>query len=403
MNMESSIKVVDQVYWVGMNDRESPLFESIWPLPNGVSYNSYLILDQRIALLDTVKKISTPNYLSQLKRLIPTGKLIDYLVVHHLEPDHSGAIPMLLDLFPKLQIFGTKKAAEFLKNLYDIDQNVSVVTDGDELDLGQRKLKFIATPMVHWPETMMSYEPKAKILFSGDAFGGFGSLDGGIFDDTVDIEYYESEILRYFSNIVGKFAPMVQKAIAKLKGFDIRIVASTHGPVWRNRPDRIIELYDRWSRHEPEEGVVVAYGSMYGNTEKMMESIVRGLAQEGLRTVRVHNVSKSHNSFVISDIWRYQGLILGSPTYDAKLLPQAESLVSLLADKMLRNRCVGIFGSCGWSGGAVKSLREFVTRSSLELVEPVIEARFAPNQEQLDKCIELGRRVALKVLRGTAN
>ncbi|MHC4626619.1 MAG: FprA family A-type flavoprotein [Planctomycetota bacterium] len=401
--MESSIKLVDQIYWVGMNDRESPLFESIWPLPNGVSYNSYLILDQKIALLDTVKKISTPNYLVQLKQLVPAGKPIDYLVVHHLEPDHSGAIPMLLELYPKLQILGTKKAAEFLGNLYNVTDNVKVVTDGDELDLGQRKLRFVTTPMVHWPETMMSYEPRDKILFSGDAFGGFGSLDGGIFDDTVDIEYYESEILRYFSNIVGKFAPMVQKAIGKLKGLEIQIVASTHGPVWRSRPERIIELYDRWSRHEPEDGVVVAYGSMYGNTEKMMESIVRGLAQEGLRTVRVHNVSKSHSSFIISDIWRYRGLILGSPTYDAKLLPQAESLASLLAEKMLRNRCVGVFGSFGWSGGAVKSLQEFVTRSGLELVEPVIEARFAPKQEQLEKCFELGRNVASTVLRGTAD
>ncbi|MHC4166900.1 MAG: FprA family A-type flavoprotein [Planctomycetota bacterium] len=401
--MENSIKVVDQVYWVGMNDRESPLFESIWPLPNGASYNSYLILDKKIALLDTVKKISTPNYLVKLKRLVPAGKLIDYLVVHHLEPDHSGAIPVLLELFPQLQIFGTKKAAEFLKNLYDIDQNVTVVTDGDELDLGERRLKFVTTPMVHWPETMMSYEPKHKILFSGDAFGGFGSLDGGIFDDTVDIEYYESEILRYFSNIVGKFSPMVQKAIGKLKNLEINIVASTHGPIWRSRPERIIELYDRWSRHQTEEGIVVAYGSMYGNTEKMMEGVVRGVAKEGLHAVRVHNVAKSHASFVISDIWRYGGLILGSPTYDARLLPQMESLVSLLADKMLRNHCVGVFGSCGWSGGGVKSLEAFATRAGLQLVEPVVEARFAPTEGQLEKCVELGRKVASAALRGTAD
>ena len=400
--MENTVKIADQVYWVGMNDRESPLFESLWPLPNGVSYNSYLILDRKVALLDTVKKISTPNYLTKLKRLLPAGKKIDYLVVHHLEPDHSGALPLLLELFPELRIFGTKKAAEFLANLYNIAENVTVVTDGDDLDLGERKLKFVTTPMVHWPETMMSYEPKDKILFSGDAFGGFGTLNGGIFDDTVDIEYYEREILRYFSNIVGKFAPMVQKAIAKLKNLEINIVASTHGPVWRSRPDRIIELYDRWSRHESEEGIVVAYGSMYGNTEMMMEAIVRGVAQEGLRTVRVHNVSQGHSSFIISDIWRYKGLILGSPTYDAKLLPPMDSLVSLLADKMIRNRCAGVFGSYGWSGGGVKSLREFVIQSGLQLVEPVIEAKFAPNEEQLEQCIALGRKVASIVRDNTA-
>ncbi|MHC4301613.1 MAG: FprA family A-type flavoprotein [Planctomycetota bacterium] len=400
--MESSIKVVDQIYWVGMNDRESPLFESIWPLPNGVSYNSYLILDRKVALIDTVKKISTPDYIVQLKRLLRAGRQIDYLVVHHLEPDHSGAIRMLLEMFPQLRIFGTRKAAEFLKNLYDITDNVSTVTDGDELDLGQRKLKFVTTPMVHWPETMMSYESQNKILFSGDAFGGFGTLDGGIFDDTVDIEYYESEILRYFSNIVGKFSPMVQKAIAKLQGLDIGIVASTHGPIWRSRPERIIELYDRWSRHDPEEGVVVAYGSMYGNTEKMMEHVVRGITQEGLHTVRVHDVAKSHISFVIRDVWQYKGLILGSPTYDAKLLPQMESLVALLADKKIQNRCAGVFGSCGWSGGGVKSLEEFVRQANLELLEPVIEARFAADDDQLKQCIDLGRKVASTVLGSTA-
>jgi flavorubredoxin len=250
---------------------------------------------------------------------------------------------------------------------------------------------------------MMSYEPKNKILFSGDAFGGFGSLDGGIFDDTVDIEYYESEILRYFSNIVGKFSPMVQKAIGKLKNLEINIVASTHGPIWRSRPERIIGLYDRWSRHQTEEGIVVAYGSMYGNTEKMMEGVVRGVAKEGLHAVRVHNVARTHASFVISDIWRYGGLILGSPTYDARLLPQMESLVSLLADKMLRNHCVGVFGSCGWSGGGVRSLEAFATRAGLQLVEPVIEAKFAPTAEQLEKCVELGRAVACATLRGKAD
>jgi len=401
--MKSCIKIVDKIYWVGMNDRETPLFESIWPLPNGVSYNSYLILDRKVALLDTVKKISAPNYLTQLKRLLPAGKQIDYLIVHHLEPDHSGAIPMLLELFPQLKIFGTKKAAEFLGNLYDIRDNVEVVADGDELDLGEKKLKFVTTPMVHWPETMMSYEPKNKILFSGDAFGGFGSLDGGIFDDTVDIEYYESEILRYFSNIVGKFSSMVQKAIAKLKDLEISIVASTHGPIWRSKPDRIIELYDRWSRHEPEEGVVVAYGSMYGNSEKMMEAIVRSVMHEGLSTVRVHNVSNSHNSFIIRDVWKYKGLILGSPTYDAKSLPQMESLIGLLADKMLRNKCVGVFGSYGWSGGGVKSLRDFVTQAGLQLVEPIIEARFAPNQEQFEQCTELGRKVVSTVRANMGN
>jgi len=392
--MESTVEIRENVYWVGMNDRESHLFEAIWPLPKGVSYNSYLILDRKIALLDTVKKVAAPGYLAKLRGLLPKGKGIDYLVIHHLEPDHSGSVPVLLEIFPQMQIVGTKKTAEFLGHLYGIRNNVRIVTDGDELELGDRKLAFLSTPMVHWPETMMSYEPHDNLLFSGDAFGGFGTLDGGIFDDTVDIDYYEDETLRYFSNIVGKFSPMVQKAIEKLKGREIQIVASTHGPIWRKKPQRIIDLYDRWSRYVPEEGIVVAYGSMYGNTEKMMEAVVRGIAESSFRTVRVHNVSHSHNSFILRDAWRYRGLILGSPTYDNKLLPPMDSLVGLLRDKMIRNRCVGVFGSFGWSGGGVKAMTEFVEEAKLNLVEPVVEARFAANADDLAQCVELGSNLA---------
>lgn len=392
--MDSVARINEHVFWVGMNDRESQLFESMWPLPKGVSYNSYLIIDSKIALLDTVKSISSSGYLNKLRQILPEGKQIDYLIVHHLEPDHSGSIPLLLDVFPQMKIIGTKKAAGFLKDLYNITENIEVVKNGDEMHLGQKTLRFFSTPMVHWPETMMSYEPNDGILFSGDAFGGFGTLNGGVFDDSVDIDYYEGEILRYFSNIVGKFSPMVQKAINKLKDLEISVVAPTHGPVWRKSPNRIIELYDRWSRHETEEGIVVAYGSMYGNTERMMEAIVRGIISEDFHKVRIHNVSYSHNSFVIRDIWRYKGLIIGSPTYDAGLFPPMDSLVRLLADKMVRNRCIGLFGSCGWSGGGITVLNEFVEKAGLELVDPVIEARFSATDEQVEQCLKLGRNVA---------
>jgi flavorubredoxin len=351
-------------------------------------------MDEKIALLDTVKTTSSQGLLSKLRNLIQKGRSIDYLVIHHLEPDHSGSIPILLRVFPGITILGTKKTAEFLEHLYNITDNVRVVSDGDELVLGKHKLIFQSTPMVHWPETMMSYEPHAKILFSGDAFGGFGALNGGIFDDDVDLDFYEDEILRYFSNIVGKFSSMVQKAIEKVKGYDIQMVASTHGPIWRNDPERIINLYNQWSRHESEKGIVVAYASMYGNTERMMEAVLRGIIEAGLQCIRVHNVSKSHHSFVLRDIWRYKGLILGSPTYDVKLFPPMESLVRLLSSKMIQNRYVGIFGNYGWSGGAVKTLKEFVDQAKLQLVEPAVEARFSAEKAQLDDCFTLGQKVA---------
>ena len=391
---QSIVPISDSVYWVGVNDRRTDLFESIWPLPKGVSYNSYLIVDRKVALLDTVKEMSLSGYLEKLKAVLASERKIDYLIVHHLEPDHSGSVRVLREIFPEMKIVGNKRTTGFLERLYGIKHGVDVVRDGDELELGGKKLKFFLTPMVHWPETMMSYELGDKILFSGDAFGGFGTLNGGIFDDTLDIAYFEDEILRYFSNIVGRYSPMVQKALAQLKDVDVKIVAPTHGPIWRKHPGRIIELYDRWSRYEAEEGVVIVYASMYGNTERMAEAVAEGLSEQGCQTVRLHDVSRTHVSYTLRDIWRYQGLILGSPTYDTKVFPLMDSLLKLLETKMVKKRAVGIFGSYGWSGGAVKAMTGFVRNNSLELVEPVVEAQFAADAGEMEQCRQLGRNMA---------
>jgi flavorubredoxin len=399
--VQYGIPIVKDVYWVGVNDRRTPLFEGIWPIPRGVSYNSYLILDEKTVLIDTVKDLSVNGYLKKLRHVLGPDRQIDYLVVNHLEPDHSGAIPLVKKVFPGVQIIGNKKTAEFLNDLYGV-QDTRIVADGEELILGRRKLKFFLTPMVHWPETMMTYEMSDGILFAGDAFGGFGTLEGGIFDDEVDIHYYEDEILRYFSNIVGKYSPMVQKAIQKVAGVDIRIVASTHGPIWRTDPGHIIRLYDRWSRQETEPGVVVAFGSMYGATERMAEAVERGVADGGVKTIRAHNVSNSHLSYIIRDVWRYQGLILGCPTYDTGVFPLMDHLLSLLREKRIANRVVGLFSSYGWSGGAVKGMKQLVEDNKLELIEPIVDAKFCATAEQLEQCHALGRAMAARIRGGAA-
>jgi len=251
--------------------------------------------------------------------------------------------------------------------------------------------------MVHWPETMVTYDQTDKILFSMDAFGGFGALDGGIFDDEVDIEYYEEEALRYFSNIVGKYSAMVQNAIAKLKGLEIRAIAPTHGPVWRKNPGKIVELYDRWSRHVAEPGVVLVYGSMYGNTERMMEAVARGITEAGCPTVRIHNVSRSHVSYIIRDAWRYKALVIGAPTYDTGIYPPMNHLLNLLESKKLKNRVAGLFGTFLWSGGGVKGMQEVIQKLGWDQVQPVIEARGAPTAEDLKNCMNLGRAVVARV------
>lgn len=395
--MQYGIPIVDGVYWVGSNDRRTALFESIWPIPRGVSYNSYLILDEKVVLIDAVKDVSLRGYLLRLKRLLGPDRQIDYLVINHMEPDHSGAVPVLKQIFPAMKIIGNKKTAQYLSKLHAIEDDVQLVADGDELDLGRRKLRFFMTPMVHWPETMMTYMAPNGILFSGDAFGGFGCLEGGIFDDEVDVQYFEDEILRYFSNIVGKYSPMVQNAIDKLGKTEVKIIGPTHGPIWRSNPAHIIDLYDRWSRHDAESGVVLAFGSMYGNTEVMADAVARGLSDAGLKTVRTHNVSTSHVSFIIRDIWRYKGLVLGSPTYDAGVFPPMDALLRLLSTKRIAKRHVGVFGSHGWAGGAVKTLTKFVTDSGLDLVEPTIDANFRGSAEQIEQCHALGHAMVRRI------
>lgn len=391
--MQYGVPIAGDVYWVGVNDRLTPLFEALWPIPRGISYNSYLILDDKVALIDGVKDLSAHGYLERLRHLLGPGRQIDYLVINHLEPDHSGMAPLLKEAFPAMQIVGNRKTAEFVKDLYGI-ADTRVIQDGNQIDLGRHTLRFLLTPMVHWPETMMTFDSTNGILFSGDAFGSFGALEGGIFDDEVDVGYFEDEILRYFSNIIGKYSPMVLKAIQKVADLEIKTIAAAHGPIWRSEPRRIVDYYDRWSRQQGEPGAVVAFGSMYGATAKMAEAVERGLADGGVKAIRVHDVSKGHVSYVIRDAWRYQGLVLGSPTYDSGVFPLMGAVIESLSSRRLGNRLVGVFGSYGWSGGAVKDLRDFVEQNKLELVEPVVEAKFAATAEQLDQCHQLGLAMA---------
>lgn len=327
--MENVIPLAKDIFWLGVNDHETELFEAIWPLPEGISYNSYLIIDEKITLIDTVKKSFVPEYLDKIKKAIGKRR-IDYLIINHIEPDHSGAIKTLLELFPGMQIVGNEKTAEFLKCFYGIDKNMLIVKDGEALNLGAHRLKFFMTPMVHWPETMMTYDEKSKIIFSGDVFGGFGALEGGIFDDEARSSFFEKETLRYFSNVIGKYSPMVQKAIARLRTLDIHLVASTHGPVYKNNPSRIINLYDQWSRHQSENGAVIVYGSMYGNTEKMAGAVTDAVLKENVKAVKVYNISKTNISFIIPDIWRLKALIVGAPTYNTRLFPLIEHLLNVI-------------------------------------------------------------------------
>ena len=390
--MKNVIEVKKDVYWIGVNDRDTRYFEKLWPLPNGITYNSYLIDADKVVLIDTVKSTEATNYINNIKDKIG-DRPVDYLVINHMEPDHSGAIKELLNVYPDLKIIGNSKTFEMLKNYYGVEDNLVTIENKEEIDLGNYTLKFFMTPMLHWPETMMTYLEEHGILFSGDAFGGFGSLDGGIFDDEVNIDFYENEIMRYFTNIVGKYSPMVISAINKLADLDVNVVASTHGPIWRENPKKIIDDYRSWSEYEPKDGAVIVYGSMYGNTERMADYIARCLSESGIKNIRIYDSSKTHESYLINEIWKYEYVFLGSCAYNTRAFPKMESLMNALVNKKLKNKKVATFGSFTWSGGGVSTLNEFVEKLGWEELGDSIEFKGAPKKENFEQAEKLACEV----------
>ncbi len=392
-----SIKVQDNLYYLGVNDRQTEFFENMWPLPYGVAYNSYLITGEKTCLMDTVKVSKSDEFVNSVKNLLKDRKL-DYLVIHHIEPDHSGAIPQILDLYPEVKIVGNKKTRSMLNDYYEIDSESFVeVKDGDTLDLGDRKLTFYLTAMVHWPESMVSYDEENKILFSQDIFGGFGTCDGGIFDDEINYEVRRSEFRRYYTNIVGKYSQMAQRAIARLSSLDIKIICPVHGFVWRKHPSKIVEDYTKWATYEVEEGVVIAYASMYGNTETMADHLARYLAQEGVKNIEMYDVSKTHSSYIISSCWDKKALVLGSCTYNNKVYPVMDNLLNLLKMQKLKNHVVSVFGSFGWSGGSVKDLKQFVEDGNFETTETVVEAKGRMKEDDDLALKQMAKEIAQKI------
>ncbi len=396
--MFNSVNISDNIHWVGINDRRIELFENLWPMDYGVSYNAYLINDDKVAIIDTAEGGQLEEYLSKIYSIIGKEKKIDYLIVNHMEPDHSGLLKSIVHRNPDIKIVGNNKTFEMITNFYGITENFHPVKEGDIIDLGNHKLKFYMTPMVHWPETMMTYEMNNKILFSGDAFGSFGSLDGGIFDDEVDLDFFEEEMRRYYSNIVGKFGLTVQSALKKLSGLEINTICSTHGPIWRSDINKVVSLYDKWSKYEGEEGVVIVYGTMYGNTGKMAETIARSLSENGVKNIKIHDASKTHVSYILRDIWKYKGLILGSCAYNNSMFPPIQALTDKLLHRGLKNRIVGIFGTYSWSGGGVNNLQKFIESMKWELVADPVEAKCAVCGNDIEGCMNIGLKMAEKLM-----
>lgn len=392
------IEIEKGIWYVGINDRKKSLFENNWPLPYGVSYNSYLITDEKNVLIDTIEYGSDSSYLCRINALL-AGKALDYLVVNHMEPDHSSMLKEVLKIYPNVKVVGNAQTFKMLKIYFNLPaENFHEVKDGESIELGKRSLRFYLVPWVHWPETMATFEESSKTLFSCDAFGGFGALDGGIFDYQNDFEeIFLPEMRRYFSNIVAKYCLPVQKAIAKLGGLDIKTIAPSHGLIWKENPCKVVELYNKWSRYEAENGVVIAYASMYGNVERVADTIGHAFADSGLR-VRVIDVTKTEVSYILSDIWRYKGLILGTCAYNGKMHPMMAHLCNEINLITPKEKVFGIFGGSTWNGAGVKELRKFAEENKFEIVEPVVEINGSPFFEDTDvKVAELVKAVTEKI------
>lgn len=394
-------KITENVTWIGVNDRKTERFENYMPLPHGVTYNSYFIDDEKTCVIDAVEIGSASTFLDKIENCL-SGRKLDYIIVNHVEPDHSSGLKEVIRIFPEVKIVGNIKTLGMLQ-AFSPDfpvENFVTIKEGDILELGNHKLTFAMMPMVHWPESMVTYDITDKILFSNDAFGSFGSLDGGIFDDQVNFEFYQSEMRRYYSNIVGKYGSQVINAIKKLGGLEIKYICPSHGLIWRTDIAKVVSLYETWAKLEPEtEGVVIVYGSMYGNTAKMAEIIGSKLNCCGIKEVKIYDASKTDLSFIISEIWKYKGLIIGSCAHNNSVYPKIQPLLHKLENYGLKNRYLGIFGSMMWSGGGVRGIQAFADAlKGIEVVGEAVEVKGAPKAEDIVKLEAIAEEMAAKLI-----
>ncbi len=366
------IEISKNIYWVGVNDRQSDLFEGLWPIrENGVSINSYLILDEKKVLIDLSNDLLSQSYIRMVENLVPL-KDLDYIILNHLEPDHTGALQAIRRLAPKAVFLGTAKAKSIVSNFYGLDQEFQAVADGETLNIGAHTLKFTAIPFVHWPETMVTYDMQDQILFSCDAFGGYGALPGIVFDDEcTDLPLMERESLRYYSNIVAAHSRNTRAAIEKLSGTPVKMIAPSHGLIWRKNPGRILELYTRWSSYPEggrEKAVTLAFASMYGNTRMYAESVAQAIAAQGL-PVEVFDVNTIHVSYVLASMWKNQGVIVCAPTYETALFPVMANVLNMAKIKKIMDRTSAYFGSYAWGSLATKQYAEFCAEQHWDVVE----------------------------------
>ena len=390
-------KITEDLTWIGANDRRLAMFEGVYSVPDGVSYNSYLLTDEKTVLFDTVDKAVRHRFLENLEYAIG-GRTLDYLVVQHMEPDHSAAISEIITLYPNVKIVCNAKTLAFIKQFhgFDIDSRAVVVKEGDTLETGRHKLNFIMAPMVHWPEVMVTFDSADGILFSADAFGCFGALNGAMFADEVDFERdYMDEARRYYSNIVGKYGQQTEALLNKASALKIEMICPLHGFVWRNNIGDIIEKYTLWSGYEPEEkGVMIAYASVYGNTENAAEILSCRLREKGVRTV-MFDVSVIPVSEIIAAAFKWSHLVFASTTYNAGIFITMENLISDLCFHNIQNRTVAIIENGSWAAASGGLIREKLSRcKNMKILDKSVSIKSSLKLPQLSEIEEIAGIIA---------
>lgn len=398
MNTLKARKINDNLFYIGADDRDLPIFEGMLAIPKGVSYNSYLITGSSNICMDLTKNTVSKDFLDKIKSVIGSNP-VDYLVINHIEPDHSSGIVEFMARYPNVKIICNKKTTKLLDRYYDVKSNIIEVTDGETLELGDHKLTFFMTPMVHWPESMVAYCPDNKILFSQDIFGSFGALNGSVFDDEIDFDKdYLRETQRYFINIVGKYAKCAIDAVGKLNGIEIDMICPVHGVVWRKDPGKIIDTYVKLATQETLNELLIIYGSMYGNTKKMAELIAEGASQAGIKTVKIRDISFSDVSELVTDCWLSKGIVLGAPTFDSSIFPPMANLLEHLRHQNMKNNLWTYFSNYSWNGGADKVFKEFMDCIDANLVTDPIKLIGFPKEDESEALRDMGRKMAEAIL-----
>ncbi len=381
-------KITDDMSWIGGSDRRLALFENVFPIPRGVSYNAYVVLDEQTILLDTVDKSVSEQFFENLAHVLD-GRKLDYLVVNHMEPDHCGTMNELVLRYPEVKIVANAKTVVMIKQFFDfdIDSRVVVVKEGDTLSTGKHTFTFVMAPMVHWPEAMVTYDITDKILYSADAFGTFGAINGNLFADEVEFEtQWLDDARRYYTNIVGKYGTQVQALLKKASTIEIEMICPLHGPVWRNNIGWFIDKYMKWSTYTPEDeqSVMIVYGSIYGNTENAANILASKLADAGVRNIAMYDVSATHPSVIVSEAFRCSHLVFASATYNAGIFCNMETALLDLKAHNLQNRTIGILQNGTWAATSGSLMKEiFSSMKNMTILEPMVSIKSSVKDAQL--------------------